>query len=1031
MFGPQHGSSGLFFSPAVSRFYFSIRCSAVKTIALFLFVWVIAPLVCSAQTLQSQDENYRQYERGMELFALGNYGGAIQQFQDYARNPAVSATRLPEARYYAAMCAVRLYHAAGEKQLEQFLQDYPHHPQAALANYELGNFFYNEKQFEKAAANFARVDLLALNADQQLEVRFKWGYALFNLKKLKEAGQQFAFVKNQGGQYGPAASYYAGFISYQEGDYATALTDFKRAELNASYAQVVPHLIAAALYYNRQYDEVIAYANTVKDRENLTNESEIRLFTAEAYFKKKNFTEAFSAYRDYLHDHGQADKALFYRAGVAADEAGKTKEAIDYLKNAALATDSLGTFASYRLGYLYLKTEQKPQALAAYETAAKQGAPVLKSESQFQVAKLLYDLGRPDEAIAQLDQFLKQYPGNTRVTEVKEILSQAYVNANNYNKAIEYIESLPKRGPAIDQAYQKATYLKGTELYNQELYPEAITYFKKSLEFPVRKSLEAEANFWCGEAYSIGRKYAEAAPFYQNALASSTDAELTANSHYALGYAYYNQQAYPRATTHFTQVVDAGRIAQARKTDALLRLADCNYIAKNYSEALALYRKAIQQKSTDSDYASLQSGVIFGIQRKYAEALSELDKVLAGPSRYRDDAWFNRGQINFEQGKYGAAVAEYSRLIDQPTPGRFEPYALMRRAAANYNLKEFGKAADDYIALIKKYPAHPASQDIVVQLQEALTLASRGSEFDEYLALFKQANPDAKGIESVEFEALKGVFFNQQYEKTVQSVKTFLVSYPESARATEARYYLAESYYRLKDNANAQAAFAEVASDPGFNLIHRVYARQGELALRAGTLRPAIASYQKLERIAANKKDLYTASAALMETYFQLGVFDSVAYYAQQIEERANVNAGALNKAALYRGKALMAQGKYEEAKDEFIQTINAAQDENGAEAKYLLGEIFYLSKEHKRCFETLIDFNAAYPAYTEWVGKSFLLLADNYLATKETFQAKATLQSLVDSFPLESIKAQARQKLLNLNAPEQKSVAPDTLDKK
>jgi tetratricopeptide (TPR) repeat protein len=1020
-----------FFLPVVSRFLVAVRCNAVRYLIILILQYGLCAMPVSAQDVLSQRQHLRLYERGMELFVLGNYGGAIHQFKEYLKTPVADATRIADAQYYAGMCAVRLYQPEGEKQLELFAERNPTHPQATLATFELGKFFYQEKQYEKAATYFGRVNLTSLAAEQQLEMRFKWGYALFNLRKLKEANQQFAFVKNQGGQYGPAASYYAGFISYQEKDFSSALTDFKRAEQNSSYATLVPHLIAASLFYNRQYDDVIAYAKVVAGREDVSNAGEIQLFVAEAQFKKKNFSEAYTSYRAYLDDNAQADKAVFYRAGVAADESGKTKEAIGYLKTAALAPDTLGAFASYRLGALYLKAEQKPQALAAYEMAAKSSIDkTVKTESEFQVAKLLYDLGRPDEAIAMLDQYLLRNPQSVRVTEVKEILSQAYVNANNYNKAIEYIESLPRRGAAIDQAYQKATYLKATELFNQERYPEAIELFNKSMEYPVRKNLLAEAQYWCGEAYAIGRKYAESVPLYQKVIAAGADAELTANAQYALGYSFYNQQQYAQAIEHFGQVVNSDRVSTVRKTDATIRLADCHYIAKNYSEALALYRKAVSQKSADSDYAFLQSGIIFGIQRKYPEALAEFDKVLAGASRYRDDAWFNRGQINFEQGKYAAAVGEYARLIDQPNPGRFEPYALMRRAAANYNLKEFGKSSDDYIALIKKYPAHPASQDIVVQLQESLALANRANEFDQYLAAFKQANPDAKGIEGVEFEALKGVFFNQQYEKAIQSVKTFLVSYPESARATEARYYLAESYYRQKDYVNALAAFQETATDPSFNLLNRVYARMGELQFRAGSIAPAMSSYKKLERIAANKKDLYTAWSALMEANFRLGVFDSVSYYAQQIEERANVNAGAVNKAALYRGKALMGLGRYEEAKDEFVQTINAAQDENGAEAKYLLGEIFFLSKEHKRCFETLIDFNATYPAYTEWVGKSFLLLADNYLATGETFQAKATLQSLAESFPLEPIKAQARQKLLGLNTKLEPASA-DTLNRK
>ncbi|NJN41202.1 MAG: hypothetical protein HC811_02130 [Flammeovirgaceae bacterium] len=57
------------------------------------------------------------------------------------------------------------------------------------------------------------------------------------------------------------------------------------------------------------------------------------------------------------------------------------------------------------------------------------------------------------------------YPTSNYVTEVRELLSQAYVNANNYNKAIEYIEAMTKINSPIDRAYQKATLLKGTELF--------------------------------------------------------------------------------------------------------------------------------------------------------------------------------------------------------------------------------------------------------------------------------------------------------------------------------------------------------------------------------------------------------------------------------------------------------------------------------------------------------------------------------------------------------------------------------------
>ena len=205
-----------------------------------------------------------------------------------------------------------------------------------------------------------------------------------------------------------------------------------------------------------------------------------------------------------------------------------------------------------------------------------------------------------------------------------------------------------------------------------------------------------------------------------------------------------------------------------------------------------------------------------------------------------------------------------------------------------------------------------------------------------------------------------------------------------------------------------------------------------ELEFKFGRYDRAIPYFHQLARLAGNKKEQYSAWSGLMESHYLLAQYDSASQYAQIILEKGNVNAGAQNKASLYLGKAAMAKGDYELAQDEFLNTLNSAQDEYGAEAKYLLGEIQYLNKQNKQCYETLISLNTDFAAYPVWVGKSFLLLADNYLAMGDTFQAKGTLNSLIDNFPQESIKVIAREKLKKITDEEvnkQKQLKADTVD--
>lgn len=994
----------------------------------FLVIGVLS-LACSvsySQNLLTQQSSDRLFESGVNLLDHRQYGAAREAFSEYIEQVPATDNKRAEAAYFKAVCSLNLFHSDAERQVDDFMKEYPNHPRAVTANYDLANFYYNEKNYKKAADYYGKVQFRSLGQEQQRMGRFRWGYSYFNQRQLKESLDQFSYVKGLGGEYGPAASYYAGFIEYSQGDYTNALIDLKRAEQNEAYAKVVPYLIANVYYRQKNYDELLKYAQQVEKVDGVSNAEEIALLTAEAYYKKRDYANALTGYKTYLEGREtKADKGVLLRAGYVAYTLGDDANAMTYLKSSFTDADSVGYYSAYYLGALYLKQNQKPQAQNAFDVARKfLPDQKLVEESTFQYAKVSYDLGMPDLAITELEGLLKNYPSTTYKDEIRELLSQAYVNASNYNKAIEYIEAMPKRGPSVDRAYQKATLLKGTELYNKEQYADAVQYFEKSLQFPIDPQYVAEASFWCGEAYSLGRKFDQAAAQYQRiiGLTGYSNPELMLKTRYGLGYVYYNQQVYDRALFNFKEFVNKAPRNQPNLGDGLLRLADCYYVTKAYPDALINYRKVAQYKSADEDYSHLQAGTILGIMSKYDEANGELDVVIKNfpNSSYVDEAIFQKAQLAFEQGSYAAAVAGYSNLIQVHTASPLLPYAYTRRAASNYNLKEYNKTAQDYITVLQNYGGHPASNDILIPLQEALTLSGRTAEFDQYLAQYKTAHPDAKGVESVEFESAKNLYFNQDYNRAITALTNYTVSYPESPRVTEANYYKAESYYRLKEFDKALAMYEQIAPDNTFSFASKVIGRLAELEFRKGKYEKAIPYFRQLSKLATNKKDQFNAWNGLMESFYLLAQYDSVGGYARLILEKGNVNAGAQNKAMLYLGKAAMAKGDYELAQDEFISTLNAARDEYGAEAKYRLGEIQYLTKAHKACYETLVSLNSDFAAYPDWVGKSFLLLADNYLAMGDSFQAKATLKSL-DAFPQENIRLLAKEKLKKIEGEEVK----------
>lgn len=1010
-----------------------------KAVTLVLLTLLITPKTF-AQDQLSRGRSENLYKKGLELVTHANYGAAREVFTQYLKQTPGPDTKRGEAEYYIAYCAVNLGHSDGEKLIQDFIDNNPANPRSITAYLDLANYFYAEKNYGKAAQTYGKVDFSGLTTELQAEGYFKWGYSYFNLKKLKEALAQFNLVKIQNSSYSPAASYYAGFIEYADAKYDEAYADLKRAETSASYASVVPQLLANVLYKQKRYDELIQYELSLRDRSSsITNYSEIAMLAADAYFFKRDYKNAVAAYEGYMSaNKNKAPAALLFRAGYASYSLGQDDKAIEYLKTSAASSDTVGYYASYYLGILHLKQGNKPFAFNAFDHSRKYfNDKELVEESSFQYAKVSYDLGKPDLAISEFERFLTGFPSSLYVNEVKELLAQAYVNGNNYNKAIEYIEALPRRSAGVDQAYQKATFLKGSELFNKEDFGGAIQYFEKSLSYPVAANYVALSSFWCGEAYSIARNFQDAIPRYQKVLtlAAGVEVEVLGKARYGLGYAFFNLQQYEQALFNFKEYVNKGIKSGPMYADGLVRLADCYYVSKSYQDALTYYNRARSANSPDDDYILFQSGVINGILRKYTDARSLFTNLISNypKSQYRDEALFQRAQFEIEQGNYEVAANGLSQLIREGAGSRFLPYAYMRRAASYFNLKDYNKTVSDYSTIVKQFPTHPLAQQVLLPLQEALGLAGRGAEFENYLTDFKQANPDNKNLEVVEFETAKTMYFDQQYQRAIASFNSFIAAYPQSARLPEANYYLAESFYRARNFDNALPIYNQLSHDPTFTMVNRVVARIAEIEFRMGRYENAISSYRRMERLAANKKEQFNAWSGMLEAFYLLAKYDSVDAYAQIILAKGNINAGAQNKASLYLGKSAMARGNYDAAKDEFINTLNTARDEYGAEARYRLGEIFFITKQYDQCYKTLVGIDADFSGYDEWVGKSFLLLADNFVAMNNTFQAKATLQSLIDKFPLQYIKDEAMEKLRKIVATEdetkQKQVQADTLD--
>ena len=1005
------------------------------------------PPLAHAQQTQTFTAAERYYQEGLELFDRQQYGAAQQALRQYMQasparageqsGPAATTgrqERLADAEYYYAVSGLYLLHPDAEGLILDFAERHPAHPRAAVAYFELAKFYFDKQNYAQASTYFQRVAPANLTASQRAESDFKLGYSHFQLKEYDRARILFDRNKQTSSPYRAASAYYAGYLAYQAGDYAGARRDLLAAAESDTYRGVVPAMLTQIYYQEGNYAGLIGYATkALQQSPPPQSADEIQLLVGDAYYQQQDYKQAGTYFDQYAATHqGRLEPALQYKIGYANYKQGNFPQAIASLKNVASRRDSLGQNAAYHLGLSYLQASQKPQALAAFD-AARQGQfdRSVAENATLRYAQVQYELGNLPDVIAALRDFRRKYPRSKNQPVVDQLLSDSFLSSTDYQQALTYLESVgPDRGATLNGTYQRVAYAQAATLYNDGKYAEALPLLDKSLQYPQDDALRAAAQVLRGEIYSVGQQYPEAITAYAAAARSARqggvsddEAQYVQLARYGLGYAYYNTKQYAKAQPQFQAYLadPAAQPADPNYYDTTLRLGDTYYVAKDYQSALAQYDKVIQANAPDKDYAYYQKGVTLGLLGRKDEATQTLAALLkASPdSRYAEQAVFQQAQLDFQAGDYGPAAEGFTRLIQNRPTSSLLPDAYQRRGVAYANLEQHDKAVADFQKVLADYPRSTAAQQALYSLQESLTALGRTEEFDQALASFKAQNPNSKATESVEFEAAKSLYLAEKYTQALPRVQAYLQQYPDNALAPDARFFLADSYLRTGDKAKALPLLKAVVAENKSEYVNRAVGRVADLELENKNYPEAIKYYDRLRGASANRREVATATLGLLRAYYDGGDYQKARAAATDLQGLAGATATATNTALLYQGLADFRLGNLDQAATEFTATVAAApSDVTGAEAQYRLAEVLFKQQKYEQAITEAFKVNANYSAYELWQGRAFLLLADVYTAQRDSFQARATLNSVIENnFPVAEIVEGARQRLKALPA--------------
>ncbi len=994
------------------------------TVVLCFFSFVV---FCQQTIFQETGEEL--FTEALALYEMNNYTVSLDKFETYLDQHGALKS---EATYYKSMCLLKSGDDRGERALAGFVNNNQNHPLASSAYYYLGNYYFSKGDLRKARNAYETAEISSLNQLEKSEMFFKLGYCQFENNEMDKAGPSFRNSISTGKQYEMPSSYYLGYIHFKQNEFPEALNYLLKVDNSKEFEQPASQLVADIYFMRKDEQKLTSYVN---DKYGAADKQTQKLFNrlqGELYFEIKKYQQAVRYLQLHLDQaDGKMNEEGFFKLAFSYYMIKDDQQAINYFKKAGLGSGPMSQTSSYYLGQLYLRNNNPEFAIRSFEKALSGTNDEIKMESTFLVGKINFQQGQFSESIRSLQQFLKQYPNNKFKNEANQLLANGFLKTSNYDQAIAYLETIPNKSYDLKKAYQNATFHKGQLVFNDSRFSEAITYFKKTTSVPIDKEINGKAHYLLGECYSLIENYPQAIYAFEQCKSVSGRSDIwNINADYGLAYIFYNQKDFSRAREFFISFTGRSGKYHDFYLDAMMRLADCHYVLKNYAQAIQQYEYLTRQPSVPKDYIYFQLGSTYQLNNQPQKAINSFEVVVnyEFPSSYKDNALFQMGISYLEANQYKNAITYFDRFERDMSTSALMPYVRSKRALCYFNLNQLEFAANDYRAILENYITHATANDALLGLQELRKKGLSIPAFERYMSAYQQANPDDGSLEVISFESAKTYYYNQEYPKAIEALKAFKEKYPKSSFSEDVAYFLGDSYYRMEDWVRAVDVFTQLIKNTSSNYLSRVLDKRGRALIRLKEYQQAIYNYNQLTAYGLNRKDQYLADEGKMISHFYLSNNDSALQYIRKIIDSEWKPVGAEAQAQLIQGKVFLSRKQYDQATASFNQVLDENKSETAAEAKYQLAYIQHLQGNHKASVETLFDLNEEFASYDFWIGKSFILIADNYLKMDELFQAQATLNSIIEKSPEKSIVEEAKKKLSDLEAERSKVIESDTV---
>ena len=933
--------------------------------------------------------------------------------------------------------ALRLNFSGAEKMLSQFKEDFPNSIASENIDLDVANYYFNNEKYRYALKWFNTISENQVSKKDLPEYNFNMGYSLFSAKNYKKARPYLEKVKDNK-TYESDAHYYLGHIAYQLEDFDSALSSFKNIS-DPTQKENLSYFQADMNFRLGRFKQAIDLAKGVINSATAAERSELSKIIGESYFNLKTYAEAIPYLEAYEGKRGTWENSDYYQLGYAYFKQENFDKAISQFNKIIGKKNELAQNAYYSLAECYLQTHQKAAALNAFKSASRMNFNfVIKEDAFLNYAKLSYDIGNPYEEVPKvLVAFLENYPKNEQAESIGELLVNSYTKSGNYAAALEILEN--KTGYKNNENLQQVLMLNAIQEFESRRFSQASALFKRGLKIRANKLFEAYGLYWYARSEYERNLFDEALELYKKYRKHPQRSKVPSfyRLNYDIGYVYFKLGEYEYALGAFEAFNQTNSTLDVSyQRDTYLRLGDCQFALKKYWPAMEHYNTSIALNKNQGAYASFQKSISYGFvdrnPKKIETLTAFLDTYPKNP--LLDDVLFELASAYSRDGANEKAKQTYDQLLSSFKNSPYLAKAALNKGLILYNEEQYEAAKTVLEEVAVTYKRYAVGEQALRTLKEIAVDQGAVANFTGWLRTQKLDTFTDVELEKTAFTAAERQFIEGNTSSALKLFEEYLEAYSEGAFSKAASYYLAELYFEKERFDEALVAYESLIQENVSNYTEKALTRIITILKNKEKLIEAIPYLEQLMTIASFKENKRFAILNLMQAYYAHEEFEKSSEIAEAVLALPKLEVALRQDALKIKARSALAVYDSLIAATAYQQLEKSPQPLIAAEALYFRADRLYRSKDFSASNELITKIAANSGQSGGWNAKALLLLAKNYYALDDAFQAIFVLESLVENFETyPEVVAEAQELIIKYQealAEENRSISKQTDDK-